>query len=851
MRKELTISARFDTSDFDRSVEQMQRKLKEIYAPADMVRAQSMTSQRLQGMGLGGNLSQPSQEQYQRATQQSRRELDALIREQALGQEKLGKMIVNRIDKLKELQEQQKKLVKGSQEELEIKEKIAKVEANSFRQKESYRQRDAALNQLLDAKERARPEGIERLLQAFKGGGVGGLVTAAGRMLSTPGGAGSALSAIGGAMRTGADIYRDHSAGRVKTEVAMGNAMDNTMGRDIANIYNRRTAFEMVFSNERARAAQIALQNLQARQTADKLALGGNLASIAGGGLLAQSGAKKGALAGTAAGAVIAGIPTLGIGAPEGAAIGRIAGTVIGAAPGVYMAGKGLGNLLLDERQRSLLLSRVSDTAKNRYQSMNMEQLGEDAVSVYEGLKKQDPVKKASTEWFEKNLMRNLQAQRSLGLRNYDLYGRQDGTSEGFYGSNGFLKSITNAGFTDDMGLEMSSGILGAGGSTRMARNSAFGLQMQRGLNLTNAGQVLGTLSGSLGTSHATEQSVIKIVAEGMKRGLNDSEFAEENRRFTQVVSEIIASSGASTKEDSGRIANTFGNFLAENTTAGINAAKSAYEEYQQTSSATTGPRGVMRAAFMLRNKNLSKLSPMTQQSLMQIPEKDFNPDNPLIRNAAREASAKTGTNVTPEAIIGDLNRAAESAENRYVEADDAANIVAKELKEKGFTSFNLEDYNKLSPKGQAAFDKLVSIRSADRGYTTQRQVTSGALGDINRRAGLEVPEDIQRDRESIIDKKAKGKTGQLEDKYIEAMAKDSDFILRNFDTLRSTLSNAAEAASSFTDEVRKMHTFLKEAIKEAEKTGKKESIVDFIKTHQEEMTKLIKGAPDVGKVSK
>src|ERR1044072_4648743 len=111
MKKELLIAAKFDTTEFDKSIEQMQRKLKDIYAPADIIKSQNATSQRLNQAGFGGAMSAPTQEAFVKATQQSRREFDSLIREQATGQEKLTKLISKREEKLKALQEQQNQMI--------------------------------------------------------------------------------------------------------------------------------------------------------------------------------------------------------------------------------------------------------------------------------------------------------------------------------------------------------------------------------------------------------------------------------------------------------------------------------------------------------------------------------------------------------------------------------------------------------------------------------------------------------------------------------------------------------------------------------------------------------------------
>ena len=171
MKKELLISAKFDTSDFDKSVERMQNRLKDLYAPADMVRAQSQTDSRLKQAGLGGERPGVSHEQYQKTAMNTRRELDGYIKEEVKNQEKLSKMITARADKIKDLKEQQKEAVKNSKEELDIKQKIARVEENNFRLKEYYKGRESTISQALDARKKVAPNDIPSLIQAFKGGG--------------------------------------------------------------------------------------------------------------------------------------------------------------------------------------------------------------------------------------------------------------------------------------------------------------------------------------------------------------------------------------------------------------------------------------------------------------------------------------------------------------------------------------------------------------------------------------------------------------------------------------------------------------------------------------------------------
>lgn len=774
MKKEFVFSAKFDTSDFDKSIEQMQQKLKAAYAPAQIAQMQQQTAGRLAGAGMSG-MSAPSMEAFQKATQSARREMDSLITSQAQGQEKLGKIIAQRTEMLKKLQEQQKQVVKDSEEELKIKERIARVEANNQQLRESYKQRDMALNQTMDAKERLRPQGWGAIGSGYQSGGIMGAGRAGLGMINA-GNVGAIMGGIGAVGERGAEIYRDFSKAPVRTEAAMGSAVQGTMGRQVGDIYGRRTAFEQIFAPERQRAAQQSLDTLQANKSADMWGTGfGALKNIG-------MGVGAGALAGGAAG--MFGGP---IGALGGAAIGGIAGL-----------GKGIWDIAGDERKRSMIMSPFSQTASKRYNSMLAEDMVNDYTTSYEGQKKQNPFKAAAAGEYEQNWNRNLQAQRSMGL-----------TNEGFYGQNGFLNNNINAGFTPEMGLEMSGSILGAGGSTRMARDSAFGNQLARGSDLTNAGQVLGTLSGGLGSSESTKQATVKILAEGMKLGLDDSKFAEEQRKFAQITAEIVARSGASGGGDFERVAGGFGRFMGENTGAGISAARTAYDQYQQISQTTTGPRGVMRAAGFMSDPALSKLSTMTKQAVMQIPEEQLNADHPVVQAAAKEAG------VSADEIVKRISGTNQGAVSRFKEADTLRDKLRGYAKTAGKERLTAEDIKNAPESVRADFNKLATFQTTELGNQDQRTTVARALGTIN---PAEAGQGKQLGRENVLQDKLSGvdRTGRMEDTTVKAMAADSRVVLDNFNDMAPAMKKAAESTAAWTRQVRESSAALQQALEAA-----------------------------------
>ena len=220
--------------------------------------------------------------------------------------------------------------------------------------------------------------------------------------------------------------------------------------------------------------------------------------------------------------------------------------------------------------------------------------------------------------------------------RNLDFQ-RQTGQSEDEF--RGFLGKVNNAGFSDEQGMGSASGIIGAGGSTRAARgNAGFALQMGRQFDLTNAGQAIGAISGQMGSSEMSKEALIKIQAEGTRIGVNQSEFREENRKFVEMAANVINQSTATSGAGVDQLIGTFGKFMSDRTTTGMEAGRNAYEAYQKQSNVQTGPSAIMRAAGMMNNSTLNKLSGEDQASLFTLNQADVNVDDPGIQAMARKA---------------------------------------------------------------------------------------------------------------------------------------------------------------------------------------------------------------------
>ena len=776
MKKEFSISAKLDTSEFDRSISDIAKKLKDVSQPISSM--QQNTQNRVQQNGLGGGMSAQSMETFQKATQSARRELDSLISEQAKGQEKLGKFIVQRTESVKKLVQEQKTLVKGSEEELKIREKISKAEMNQQQLKEQYRQRDAALNQALDAKENMKAQGVERLMNAYRGGGTGGALTAAGRMASNGANAiGGSIAGIAGiaglatkGFQFGNEMYKEYNKIPLNVASSQGSAIQNTLGQKSSDIYSGRTSFENVWSPERQRAQAMAKQNMEAKQASDT-----NTSTLG----LTGFGAVTGALAG--------GLPTLGAGAIPGAIAGGAAGFGMGAI-----------RFMTNERARTKDLSMLpsflgGDKYKEKYDSMNSEDFSKDYSKATEDLKNQNPFKKDATTEYEQNFQRNIQAQRSMGLKN-----------ENFYGEGGYLDKIHGKGFTSEMGLGMSQAIQGAGGSTSsMSGNSGLGLQMQRGMNLSNSGQVLGTLSGSIGGDKATEQAAIKIMAEGMKLGLDSSKFAEENSRFVQATAEIIARSGAKGESDIERTSKNFGQFVGDNTNKGIEAAQSSYGEYQNRSKTMGGSTGVMQFAGMMKDEKLRNLSTIDKQSFGQMGEDEISESNPLAVGLAK----KLGISV--EDLAKRKTSLTEGSSSRFREFDKDRDF----LKKSGITmemGLDPAQRDKFSPEVEKSFTNMLSTQQVEKGNTGIQQMISRGSRELGGRKGAF----SDNAAENLTNDKLTRDTGQMEDATIKGVVSDSKVVLANFRDMAKTITEAAKESAAMSRQTKEAAADIAAALK-------------------------------------
>lgn len=387
--------------------------------------------------------------------------------------------------------------------------------------------------------------------------------------------------------------------------------------------------------------------------------------------------------------------------------------------------------------------------------------------------------------------------------RNLDFQ-RQMGQTEG--GFRGFLGGANNAGFTDEMAMGMGSGIMGAGGSTRSATgNATLGLQAQRNLDITNAGSILGKLSGGLGSAETSKEAFVKLLAEGTRVGLDGSDFREENRKFVESAAQAISQSGTTTTGGVDQILSQFGRFFGDRTMAGQEAGKGAYELYRQTSMASTGPTGTMRAAGMMSDPTISKLSTFSRASLFNMPIDQLTPDNPAIIAMAAEA------HTTPQKLIDAQNGITAASANKF-QGSDAATKNLENIKKKYGVRSAIGYQGPLSPAAytemQMALGQSNIFQGVEHPELAQNQRMASAYSDALSSG------DVQKQNKALEDAKnaqlAAGGTGRLGDETNRQQAEASRMANELFTTIQKSIVPASEATQQFAKDINALTAAMK-----------------------------------------
>lgn len=585
MKKELRFSASIDTAAFDRAVESMQKRLSKVYEATDRSRMSVQTRDRLADAGLGAPSSPTDRIRADVAEKQARREMDTFIKQQVREQEQINRKLNERLDLARKLNAEMKKIGSDETKSAEIRERVLRTEKEIGQYRAQANAKDAAINYALDQRAGmgGGPGGFGRLQNAYQMGGMGGAARAAGRML-TPGIALSGASAVLGGIAELTQYFGQLPRGVLS---AQGTATANTSGQMVRDLFSGRASENLFYGSERAEAMKIARrENVMQRAANDQRLLGAGL-GLAGG------------IIGTAA-------------------TGGMLPLIAGGAYGAYQ-------LATNSQFRDRAMGVFSSDARNRYEAQLQAQQGQNFQQNFQNLKEIDPIKQATRDKYMQNLMPNLAMQRQLGITDNE--------------SDFMLRRGVESGFTMDMTRQASGGIMAAGGSSQAGRQLAtLSNRLARDFDATNAPQMIGKLSGVMGSAATTENSTIRVMAEAVRIGFNRSEFAEENRRFTSLAADVIARSGANTFGEAESVMGGFSKFMQGSTMGDIQGGAQAYEIQQRLTSQSGGARGAIQAAFMASDPTLNKLSRDERSLFLNMSEEQIRAGGFEMEAAASKA---------------------------------------------------------------------------------------------------------------------------------------------------------------------------------------------------------------------
>lgn len=555
----------------------------------------------------------------------------------------------------------------------------------------------------------------------------------------TTGGAGGGLgnlgkiaSAIGiaGVVNAIQAVGSDYARRPIDVARMQGSAAAGTTGRVLGQMQSGEFAYEGMFAEERAKATREA-------KGAETRGRAFDIAQVVGGvGLLV------GGLAATATG--------------------------VGAAPGLAAAGLGAGMLF---NKRSML-------DKEKYEAEKAAQYADDYNAALAANKEMTPFKKDAIEKLQKSGSSYLAAQRSMGMSDKQLFG--------------FFQNMGYSGFTDQMGLQASSAILGAGGSTAMARASEVALKAERGLGLTNATQLLGQISGTQGIPETSKRTLIDIFAQGQMIGLDNSKYAEENRRFMQNVADSVSKGGVTSEDAAATIARIMGSFTGGGTTQrGIEAAKSAYEAYSNVGSSTSGYTGALNVSGLLTAApGLRKIrDPAALQELLSLRPNEIDANSPDIIDAARQA------NMSPQALADLLQQQKGGVAAKSLNRSGELGVLTNKMKEyrasHGGSIAGFHEQNR--GEGMAALMGMAGVINPNLDRAARQAYVEGIA---------DMPNMTQPEREAEARKQAAYKmedkeTGRASDKVVQAAAIGAQTALKTLSESIDKFASDALAAAS------------------------------------------------------
>lgn len=636
--------------------------MRKIYEPAGRTAMVSQASQRLRQAGLASPVGgRPEDDERQR--RRTMEELGSFAEKQVRSMDKINQSLDKRLDKVKRLREEEERLRRAGEDTARVKEKIERSETRIDQLKRTQAERGRRFDQAMDARDTLGVSGgpaggvMSRMIAGYGAGGIGGAARAGmgvarGAIGAMGGPVGAGLAVAGVAAGVGARYATTFAPMLAAEERVVQEKRAQEAQRAIFDFRSveEGTFLEMAaFDEQRGRSLDTAEGELRARRRADTIRGVTGAFSAARGDPDALR--RSAALAGRAMGAV------------------------------------GLSTAFTDRAMAGL---------QAEQEAFGMEMFERD----FQARRMQDPGTLAALRLTQQDAAMNIGLQRALGL-----------SDEGLLGPDGLMGRGLGMGLSREQISGAAQGILGAGGSTRVATDSAgLAAGLGRGMDLTNAAQVMGALSSVLGDTESSESAMINILSRGVRLGLDDSEFVAENRKFTELAAGFIQQAGAVSPQDAARAAASFEAYLSGQPTMRELQGAAGAADFMRGATVGQGgtPTGAAFQFALSQDERTARISPLDRAFLDTMSLEQIQSADPRIQSIAEQMG------VSPEEAADIL---------RNAKLDSIAPL--QEVRDRIQGARGIDDLD--SPEGRAALGSVAMGLQATYG-TTMDQQTATAL---------------------------------------------------------------------------------------------------------------------------
>lgn len=743
LKKELRIQVKAETQDFDRTVDSMQRRLKQMTSGPEAAKAGIQTKDRAAALGIGTGATEGERRRADQMEQQAMRRNEQYIRDQVKQQDSINKALANRLQQLKEIEDKQKNVVKGSEEELKLMQQKQRLEQSAGRLQQVSAGKAAGINQALDIRQAGMPMPAQQASLAQTLGRVAGAV----------GGAIAISEVVSETVKYIASTNRETSSIRT-------GASESLVGRRLDSVFQNRGFIDNAFLGERSRAIDMSLSENAINRKLDPLS---GISNVFRGGIQTLLSPITGSSGGT--GTLLNGLSQM-FGNKEN--LSQILGGIsplLGAA----------SSMMPDSMFGGPLSKRYSAFDLDRTRTLIEENTRNEEM--------RDPLKRRALEAYGSQMQGDLDFQRSMGMNNYNFR----------MADQGFLNRGMNQGFTREQLMGASMNIMAAGGGTDVSRRGAvLSNQLTRNFDLTNASGLLGTLGRTTGNLESSENQLVKILAEGTRLGLDQSQFVEENRRFAQAAVQLIASTGTQDASSAGRLSSLIANAMPDRTIAGIDAASGAVQKLTGLTGAGGGTaRQVIQRSAALNDDVLRSMAGTDRLGVNQLMEMDrtqLTSDNPIIQGLVAQYNQQNpNAPITPEDLIARTNKAKETGMTVTKFADQAKGKIMKMME--GGKSL---DEVLSTPEGMIAQKDLLSGLNIE-GVTGKSNTEQKALARAFINQGAAGVEEQMKVQERLAQGTA-DTTGRIEDQSMAAIAKEQQLVNQAINDYRKDIVEAASA---------------------------------------------------------